>query len=262
MNEIKMEQDGFVATLTLNRPEVMNTITQSMLALLSRQLIACDKDPEIRAIIITGEGRAFCAGLDLNDAASQEGVSRGGFGLEATLDLKTFPPNVLHHLDTPTICALNGGAAGFGMDLALGCDIRVAAASAKLAAVFTKRGVVPESGGTWLLPRLLGWAKACDIVFRGKTLDARTCLELGLVNQLVDNDQLMDASRLIADEIAACAPLAVQASKRMMRAALSEGFDEHTERAYLQTLPLLKGKDFEEGISAFLEKREPEFIGE
>jgi enoyl-CoA hydratase/carnithine racemase len=262
MADIKVEKEGYVATLTLNRPQAMNTISQPMLVSLAEHLIACDDDPDIRAIIITGEGRAFCAGLDLKDAASEEGVSRGGFALAATLNLKTFPPNVLFHMDTPTICALNGGAAGFGMDLALACDIRVAAASAKLAAVFTKRGVVPESGGTWLLPRLLGWSRACDIVFRGKTLDDRTCLELGLVNELVEDDQLVEAARLIANEIAACAPLAVQASKRMMRAALSEGFDQHTERAYLQTLPLLQSKDFREGFSAYLEKREAHFTGE
>ena len=104
MSEIKVEQDGYVATLTLNRPEAMNTITQPMLASLSSHLIACDENPGVRAIIITGEGRAFCAGLDLNDAASEEGVSKGGFALAAKLDLKTFPPNVApshghaHHL--------------------------------------------------------------------------------------------------------------------------------------------------------------------
>ncbi|MBT4522155.1 MAG: enoyl-CoA hydratase/isomerase family protein [Halieaceae bacterium] len=262
MKEIKLDRDGFVATVTLNRPEAMNTISQSMLSLLSETLIACDEDSEIRAIIITGEGRAFCAGLDLNDAASDEGVSKGGFGLEPTLNLRNFPPNVLYHMNTPTICALNGGAAGFGMDLALVCDIRVAAKKAKIAAAFTKRGVLPESGGTWLLPRLLGWAKASEIVFRGQTLDAQTCLELGLVNHVVDDEDLMNVSRQMADEIAACAPLAVQASKRMMRSGLSEGFDEHAERAYLQTLPLLGSKDFTEGFSAFLQKREPKFVGE
>lgn len=262
MSEIKVEQDGHVATIILNRPESMNTISQPMLSLLSEQLIACDRDPEIRVIIITGEGRAFCAGLDLNDAASEEGVSKGGFGLKPTIDQRDFPPVVLYHLDTPTICALNGGAAGFGMDLALGCDIRIAARGAKIAAAFTKRGVVPESGGTWLLPRLIGWAKACEIVFRGQTMDAETCLELGLVNRVVENGELMDASRKMADEIAACAPLAVQASKRMMRSGMSEDFDRHTERAYLQTLPLLKSRDFTEGFSAFLEKRSPDFTGE
>ncbi|MCB1680138.1 MAG: enoyl-CoA hydratase/isomerase family protein [Halioglobus sp.] len=104
----------------------MNAISQSMLSALSSQLPACDADPEIRAIIITG------AGLDLQDAASEEGVGRGGFALHPTMDQKTLPPNVLHHIDTPSICALNGGAAGFGMDLALGCDIRVAGRSAFL----------------------------------------------------------------------------------------------------------------------------------
>ena len=261
MAELTVESSAHVATLTLNRPDAMNTISQSMLSSLSRELIAADENPEIRAIIITGAGRAFCAGLDLQDAASEEGVGRGGFALQPSIDLKTFPPNVLHHIDTPSICALNGGAAGFGMDLALGCDIRVAGRSAKLAAAFTKRGVVPESGGTWLLPRLLGWARACDIVFRGQTLDAQRCLELGLVNQLVDDAELMATARELAGEIASCAPLAVQASKRMMRAALTEGFDAHTERVYLQTLPLLGSEDFKEGFSAFLEKRAPQFTG-
>ncbi len=261
MDEVRIEREGPISILTLNRPERMNTISQPMLDALSGALVHLEQDPEVRAIIITGAGRAFCAGLDLQDAASDEGVSKGGFALAPNLDLRDFPPVVLHHLDTPTICAINGGAAGFGMDLALGCDIRIAGRSAKLAAAFTKRGVVPETGGTWLLPRLIGWAKASEIVFAGRTLKADACLELGLVNEIVEDDVLMETARALAIEIAENAPLAVQAAKRMMRAALTEGFDEHVERVYLQVLPLLQSRDFKEGFQAFLEKRKPEFEG-
>lgn len=261
MAEIEVSRDGHVATVLLNRPERMNTISQSMLSTLSSALLDCDQDPEIRAIVIAGAGRAFCAGLDLQDAATDEGVSKGGFALAPKLDTRDFPPNVLHHLDTPTICAINGGAAGFGLDLALCCDIRIAGQSAKLAAVFTKRGVVPESGGTWLLPRLVGWAKAAEIVFTGRTLTAEESLELGLVNQVVEDAVLLETAKAMASEIADNAPLAVQAAKRMMRAGLSESFDANVERVYMQVLPLLESEDFREGVTAFLEKRKPRFAG-
>ncbi|MBW1686991.1 MAG: enoyl-CoA hydratase/isomerase family protein [Deltaproteobacteria bacterium] len=262
MSDIKLERDGHVATVTLNRPERMNTISQDMLSAMSEALLTCDNDPSIRAIILTGEGRAFSAGLDLNDAASNEGISRGGFELGVKLDLRAFPPSVLYHLDKPTICALNGAAAGFGLDLALACDIRVAARRAKLSAAFAKRGILPDGGGTWHLPRLLGWAKAAEIVLTGKTLNAEECLELGLVNMVVDDDALMASAMALAREAAACAPLAAQSAKRMMRAGLQEGFDEHVERVYLQVLRIIQSRDFKEGYTAFLEKREPEFIGE
>ncbi|MAG29428.1 MAG: enoyl-CoA hydratase [Deltaproteobacteria bacterium] len=262
MTDIRIERDESVATVILNRPERMNTISQPMLSALSEGLLACDKDPSIRVIIITGEGRAFSAGLDLNDAASDEGVSRGGFGLDVKLDLRDFPPNVLYHLDTPTICALNGGAAGFGADLALACDMRVAGRRAKLSAAFAKRGILPDSGGTWHLPRLVGWAKAAEIVFTGKTLSAEECLQLGLVNRVEDDDALMESTLALAKEVAACAPLATQSAKRMMRAGLEEGFDAHIARVYLQVLPIMQSQDFKEGFTAFLEKREPKFTGE
>ena len=262
MSDLLAEKDGAIATLCLNRPERMNAISGPMLQALAERLVEFDRDPEVRVIVITGKGRAFCAGLDLQDAASGTGIGGGGgAGLPPELDLRDAPPTVLHAVDTPTICALNGGAAGYGMDLALGCDIRIAGESAKLAAAFTRRGVLPESGGTWILPRLVGWAKASEIIFTGRTLSAPECLELGLVNRIVPDDLLEKETRALADEIAANAPLAVQASKRMMRMGLSEPFDEHVHHVFLQLLPLFRSKDFREGMASFLEKRPPKFEG-
>ena len=260
MSELLYEKDGPIATITLNRPERMNTISGPMLAELSEKLLTANADRDVRAIILTGSGRAFCAGLDLQDATSGTGIGGGG-SMGTTLDLRDAPPTVLHKLDTPVICALNGGAAGYGMDLALGCDIRIASSRAKLAAAFTKRGVLPESGGTWILPRLVGWAKAAEIIFTGRTLDADQCLQLGLVNQVVPEATLMEAARAMANEIAANAPLAVQSAKRMMRIGLSEQFDDHVHHVFLQLLPLFQSQDFREGMKSFLEKRDPKFQG-
>jgi enoyl-CoA hydratase/carnithine racemase len=261
-DDMLFEVEGGVATLTLNRPERMNAISGPMLQSFSRALRDADADPDVRVIIITGAGRGFCAGLDLKDLTAGTGIgANGGGGLAAKFDLANSPPVVLHTTDKPVICALNGPAAGYGMDLALGCDIRIASRQAKLAAVFCKRGVLPESGGSWLLPRLIGWAKATEIAFRGQVLGAEESLAVGLVNQVVEHDQLMPASLTMAAEIAANAPLAVQATKRMMRLGLEETFEANVHHVFLQLLPLFRTKDFTEGVRAFMEKREPTFTG-
>jgi enoyl-CoA hydratase/carnithine racemase len=261
VSEVLVQKDGAVGTLVLNRPERLNAISGPMLSQLSERLLELDADRDVRVIVLTGAGKGFCAGLDLQDAAAGTGIGGSG-ALPPELDLRSAPPVVLHGIDTPTICALNGGAAGYGMDLALGCDLRIASDRGKLAAAFTRRGVLPESGGTWLLPRMLGWARAAEIIFTGRTLSAQQCLELGLVNRVVPHDSLTRETRALAEEIAASAPLAVRAAKRMMRAGLSEPFDLHVQHVFLQLLPLFRTKDFREGMIAFLEKREPRFEGQ
>ncbi len=260
-DDIRYEVGDHIATLTLDRPERMNTISGPMLDLMGALLVRANADPEVRVVILTGTGRAFCAGLDLNSATKGEGIGSSGAAQPATIDLRTAPPTVLFAMDKPVIAALNGSAAGYGMDIAIGCDIRVMAEDAKLAAAFVKRGVVPESGGTWLLPRMIGWAKAAELVFTGRTLTAAEALDLGLANHVVPTADVAATARALAQEIAANAPLAVQASKRMMRMGLDETFETHVQHVYLQLLPLFRSQDFQEGMRSFLEKRPASFAG-
>jgi|SRR5208282_5282001 len=262
MSDLLAEKKGHVAILTLNRPDRMNAISAEMLGALGRRLAEYDQDSDVRAIIITGAGRGFCSGLDLKDTAAGRGIGgalgAGGASHISTLEIPTV---TLHRIDTPVICAINGPAAGYGFDLALGCDIRLMSDRAKLAPAFAKRGIVPESGGTWYLPRLVGWARACEIGFIADDIAPARAAELGLVNKVIAHDELMNESMLWADKIAANAPLGIKAMKRLFRHGLSEDFESHTHHVLMQLLILFRSNDFKEGLQSFLEKRPPDFQG-
>ena len=258
------EIDNGIATITLNRPDQMNTLGGSMMALVSQYIQKAEDDKEVLAIILTGAGRMFCAGLDVVGAQSRTGSQAGSNDaapIPGTLDVKRVPPAVIYNCEKPVICALNGAAAGFGMDMALACDIRVMAQNAKLAPTPVKRGIVPESGGTWILPRLVGWEKAAEIFFTARNLGADECKALGLCAHVVPNDELMSFARNLATDIAANAPLAVQSAKRLMRMGMAQQFNDHVHHVYMNFLQLMRTEDAKEGMASFAQKRAPEFKG-
>ncbi len=265
MSELLYEKKDHIATLKLNRPERMNAISIGMLAEFGRALEDADDDAGIRVIVLTGAGRGFCSGLDLKDAASGKGIGGEGTfspgGGISHLTTRMIPTVTLQRIDTPIICALNGSAAGYGLDLALGCDIRIMSDRAKLLPGFAKLGVVPESGGTWFLPRMLGWARACEIAFMAEELPAQRAFELGLVNKVVPHDEFEAEVMRWAGSIAANAPLAIRAIKRMFRHGMSEDFESHTHHVLAQVALLLRSEDFKEGLAALLQKRKPNFEG-
>ena len=259
-SDVLFERDGHVGLITLNRPERLNAITTAMIAQLSEVLLRADQERNVRVIILTGAGRGFCSGLDLQAVADGSmGVGEGG-STTGVVSIAEHPPFVLRRIDTPVICALNGPASGYGMDLALGCDFIIASEQATFVSP-VKRSLVPESGGTWLLPRLIGWQKACEVVMLARRLDAREIERLGMANKVVAPDELMAEARRWADEVAANPPLAVAAAKRGMRFALDSTFEANAHFLMAELRQLMRTADFQEGVQSFLEKRPATYEG-
>src|SRR5262249_4591044 len=260
--EVLVAVDDRIATITLNRPHRRNAISSRMLRELAAALSRAEHDGDIRCVLITGAGKGFCAGLDIKDALAGTGIGSSSAPVEDDFDMNALPTTVLHQMNTPVLGVINGAAAGYGLDLALGCDMRLGGTSTRLLPGFAKRGVVPESGGTWYLPRLVGWSRACRIAMLGRDLDAQESLAFGLLDEVVPDDELMTTAREWASEIAANAPLAVQGMKRLFREGLSEEFVPHSAKVLAETMRLFGTDDFREGITAFVEGRAPKFTGQ
>ena len=250
------EKDG-VAVLTLNRPEVMNSFNFALLLALKKQIDALRSNANIRVIIITGSGpKAFCAGADLKERTALDELQVKDF-IFTIRNLFTD----IEFLNKPVIAAVNGIALGGGMELALACDIRIAAASASMGLTETRLAIIPGAGGTQRLPRLIGRGKAKELIFTGRRVDAREALQIGLVNQVCEQDALLDECRKMAAMICETGPIAIEQAKYAINYGLET--DLHTglgieSNAYWVTIP---SQDRLEGLAAFQEKRKPVYKG-
>lgn len=259
VSDILFDIDAYVATITFNRPERKNAFTMEMFETLGAMVREAASDRTVRCIILTGAGDAFSSGLDLVEAARQ--VERLDT-LAFDFDPDTTAAIGLQRIDTPVVAAINGPAAGYAVGMAINADIRVMARTARLVPA-TKRNLLPESGDTWLLPRLVGWEQAARFYFLGEDLTADDALAAGVVSEVAADSEATKARALeIARQIAAMPPQAVQAAKRLMRAGRSDEYPEHVHRALLQLLPMFGTNDFAEAMAAFFEKRAPHFTGE
>ena len=249
-------QDG-IALLTLNRPEAMNARSQRMRSELAQVYGAVRDDPEVRVLIVTGAGeRAFCAGRDLKEVAAVPSQVEDRRARAAPGDTE-----LLARLDKPTIAAINGYALGGGLEIALACDIRLAAEGAQLGLTEVRRGQIPGSGGTQRLPRLIGRGAALELLLTGRMVDAQEAYQLGLVNRVVPRAELLSSARATADAIAANAPVAVRYAKEAVNKGLDMPLGQGLQLESDLAILLQTTEDFLEGARAFAEKRPPRFQG-
>ncbi len=258
---IRLEVAAAVATLTLNRPDRLNSFTVAMHGEVRAALDAVRADKAVRCLVLTGAGRGFCAGQDLSDRAVAPGDAPLDLG--ASID-NHYKPLVLalRNLPLPVIAAVNGVAAGAGANIALACDLVFAARSASFIQSFARIGLVPDSGGTWALPRLVGNARALGLALLGDKLSAEQAEQWGLIWKCVDDDQLMPTVRTLAQQLAAGPTRGFARTKQAIYAAtgLSLEASLDLERDFQRELG--RSRDYREGVAAFMEKRAPKFTGE
>ena len=251
-----------VAVITLNRPERLNALTPAMREGILQAVTAADQDADVRVIVLTGAGRGFCSGGDvkaMNEARATGAVNPLEDKIAPVRDRAVL---AMRNANKPVIAAVNGPAAGAGMNIALACDIRIMSTEAKMGQTFSRRGLHPDWGGTYFLPRLIGVAKAAEMIWSGRMVSAQECLELGIVSQLSEPDDLMKDVLAMAHTFADGPPVAIRLAKRAMYRNVDSSLAEALEFETFAQNVAAATKDAKEGIAAFVEKREPVFKGE
>jgi 2-(1,2-epoxy-1,2-dihydrophenyl)acetyl-CoA isomerase len=244
-----------VAWIRLNRPASMNAVNGALRQALAGAVRQAERDEAVKVVVVTGEGRAFCAGADVREFGAREGAVGN-----ISKDYETLLTR-LRLMPKPTIAAMNGVAAGIGASLALVCDIRFAVPEASFVEAFVKIGLTVDGGATWLLPRLIGTGRALEMCYTGEPLSAIDAERFGLVNRLVEPDRLEAAVREFAERLAAGPTLALGAIKRSVNFAMNATLEETIEFEFHLQAVQMQHEDFREGVSAFLEKRSPRFQG-
>lgn len=262
MADIEYRVEGRTAVMTFNRPERMNAVTYEMLGEIEQAAREAADDDAVRAVILTGAGRAFCAGTDLQQLSSSPPPMGRAESLGKAYADDAPAPWTFPSIKKPVIAAVNGAAVGLGAEFTLQCDLRLAAASAKFGWVFVHRGLVPDTAaGSWMLSRIVGLQQAAYLLFSGEIIPATRAMELGYVLGVVPDDELMQRAHELAERVTQGGPLATGEVKRLLYRSLTRDPMEHLTDSTATITRMFQSEDFAEGVRAFLEKRAPEWTG-
>lgn len=254
---ILTSREGGVLTLTLNRPEAFNSFTRPMAAALQQELDRAAGDESIRCVVLTGTGKAFCAGQDLKevtaeDAPPLEDIVGGTYNRTVRM---------LRALEKPVIAAVNGVAAGAGANIALACDLCIAAEGARFIQAFSRIGLIPDSGGTWMLPRIIGLQRATALAFLGTPVEASEAAAMGMIHRAVPAEEFSAAIEALSAELAAMPTRGLALTKQAFNRAFEQGFSDQLDTEMALQGAASRTEDYREGVAAFLEKRHPNFQG-